>query len=1008
MDGLSQQDRTKRVRDTRRFDVVDNSMESLLCQVEAIAGFIRYYNLKGKEEGYFDRFLKELRLIREQGIKNHIPDGDMEPSQALLFTFLRQFHEVTEEFNRKWDDYIYWYLMDYLGVRFFVPDSHKVCLGFAKNTPDMVFLNKNLKFIPKGNYPNVPAYRLCEDTFIENISIEKLFSVHLSRQKNIFPAARLGFVTSLKIKDLLKTNPVDDSMFCEDKGMNYTHPLGFIITSPSFLLREGKRVVTMTFTAENTMNLTAENAMNEYEDSRFFENIFYICISVEEGWKYIPGNCYSFRKENDNYILVFTLPEEFPGTALCTTEVHKLTTEAPAVRIYLNYDAWLCPYSWLANLRFCQLQIACRVEGIKNVLVYNDLGKADCSKPFAPFGINTEKGGWFTAGNYEMAQKNTQSIDLIIDWGNLPSDATGMKSYYKGYGLPVDNTSFRVKADYLTDNQWKDAGEYPLFGTVADGPLEKETVIRGIDVKSMSQSAVSEEDYDYSIHSRDGFVKFTLQSPETGFGEKAYRNIFSGYFLEKALSKKKLPGYVQPNEPYKPIVEHIKLNYVSEEVIDFRKYTKTSSSAFYQISPFGYRQVYPGSKQHLMKALFSIDTDANILIGLRNVCKGSILSLYFNFFPLKKKFTLDEIPKIRWSLGNGYKWQVVPDGNMLQDKTMNLMQDGIMQFIIPNDLSDSLFDKEGLIWLRAGIKNEHAIPNLNKVYVNVAEVEAESGSKELYDRRSLSGAEWKAERQIPGVGEIISVESYHSRKQENRETCLMRVSEYAVHRGKAVSPRDYELMALQAFPYIAKVKCLPGLHSESGKKGVVTLVIIPRPKPASQAGKQERLLATSRQILRVEEFFKYRTSAYVSKVDVINPQYEEVLARCCVKFRNRLPSAYCRSRLDNLLDELIAPWHVKQELPVFDSFIDMSYIEQHIAEQDYVEEVKHLSFVVIGEKADGAYQLHEYGKEDNRIIRPTTPYAVFIPAKEHLINVELSDNFGINEMTIDDSFIVPD
>ncbi len=982
---------------------MDNSMESLLSQVEAIAGFIRYYNLKGKEDGYFDRFLKELQKMREQGIDRHIPDGNMEPAQALLLTFLRQFHEITEAFNRKWDDYIYWYLMDSLGAQFLTPENHKVCLAFTKNTPDTVFLARKLKLSPKGDYPGVPPYHLCEDTFIENISIEKVFSIHLCKQKNIFPAAGLGFVTSVESGELRMEN---GELKVESEGWFSTlhsplstlnSQLGFILSSPSLLLREGKRNVSITFTAENDMD--------EYEDSRIFEHIFYICISTAGGWEPVPVDSYSFRKKESDYTLAFTLPEEFPATAPCTEEVHRFGTEAPAVRIYLNYDAWLCPYSWLVNLRFSRLQITCRVEGIKNVLVYNDLGKADCSKPFAPFGINTEKGTWFTAGNYEMAQKNTQSIDLTIDWSSLPSGATGMKEHYRGYKLPVDNTSFSVKAGYLTDNQWRDAGEYPLFGTVADAPLKSQTRIRGIDVREMSQSAVPEEAYDYSIDSRDGFVKVTLQSPETGFGEKAYRNLFSEYFLEKALSKNKLPGYVQPNEPYKPVIERIRMNYVSEEVIDFRKYAKTSSSTICQISPFGYRQVYPGSKQDFIKVLFSIDTGASILIGLRNVRKGGgVLSLYFDFLPLRKEFTLDEIPKIRWSLGNGYRWKVIPDGNLLQDKTMSLMQNGIMKFALPGDLSDSLFDGE-IIWLRAGIEqNEHAIPSPRRIYVNVAE--AESDSKEPYDRQSLSGAEWKAGETVPGIEGITTIESYHSRKQENREMCLMRVSEYATHRGKAVTPRDYERMTLQAFPYIAKVKCLPGLNTKSGKKGTVTLVIIPRPKPASRKDGQERLLATSRQILRVEEFFKSRTSAYVNGVDVINPLYEEVFARCRVRFRDALPSAWCSSRLAKLLDTLIAPWQAKRELPVFDFSMDMPAIRQKIMEQEYVAELEHLSFVVISEKADGTHQLYEYGAESSTI-RPAAPYAIFVPAKEHFINADsISGQFGISEMTVDDTFII--
>ncbi len=977
MDGLTQQTRKERIQNTRRFDVIDNSMQSLLEQTEAIARFIRYYNLQGKEAGYFSQFLDQLRQIYRQGIQNHLPDGNMEPAQALLLTFLQQLHNITETFNRKWDNYIYHYLMETLGIQYLVPCNHKVCLTFTKNTPEPVYLPKNLKLAPTGDYPDVPDYHLCEDFIIQNTTVEKIFYIFGS--KNGSPLVENG-------------EPKVDSENIRNSPLN----LGFIIASPSLLLKEGKRKVVITLTAENSPS---------QEDSRTFENIFYINISVQDGWKEIPARCYSFHKEENDYILTFTLPEEFPETTICNVQTHEISTQAPAIRIYLNQDAWQNPYPWLAQLRFNRMQIDCCVEGIKNIHIYNELGEADTSKPFAPFGINTEKGSSFIIGNYETAQKNTRHIDLVIDWNNLPNCTGGMKEYYNAYKQPIDNTTFNVQAACLAENQWKEAGEYPLFGTAPDAPLKKQTIIQNIPVEKTTPITLSEEEYNYTIDSRDGFLKLTLQSPETGFGEKAYRNLFSEYYYEKVFSQKKGISTI-PNEPYKPIIERVRLNYTSRETIDFRKYTRTSVTTLSQITPFGYRQEYPGVKQHLIKLLFTIDAEANVLIRLQNATKGSALNLYFDFQPLHKEISLDEIPQIKWYIGDGYRWQNIPDGNLLQDKTKNLMQSGILKLILPADINPALFDEEGMIWLRAGVKkNNRSIPSLNKLYTNV--VEAESDTKGLYDKRSLAEAPWKTLETLSGIDTITTVESYHSRRNETREMCLMRISEYTSHREKAVTPRDYERITLQAFPHIAKVKCLSAQHARNSKKATVTLAVIPKqPEAITPGGKQVPRLATSRQILGIEEYFKNKTSAYVNKVDVINPLYEKVIVRCRITFPDTLPAAWCSSRLANLLDELIAPWQAKNELPLFDFTLNISSIKQKIMEQEYITAVEHLSFIIISEKADRHCQLHEYGMEDN-ILRPSVPYAIFIPAKEHLINFDSENTpFGINEMTIDESFII--
>jgi hypothetical protein len=1029
MNSLSQDDRRKRISEAQAFAVVDGDMESLLQQAEAVASAIRYYNAGENPDGYFDQFLHELNEIRQSGVEHFIPDGNLEPAQALLFTFLRQLNEISGRFNRRWKEYAGWYLDDILGVEPLETNTHKVCLSFTKTTGVPVHLKKGLGFRLKNTAADAPVYRLTDDMMIGNTSIENIISIYFCKRKDIYPASELGFVTSLNIKKLFDTPSGKGVLFGDSGNPKDAENLGFMITSPSFVLREGKRTVSIVLESENgteieetlagAVGVMSHNRQSHSTDAGsqqsvqpedsirylMLYNIFYIRFSVADGWELIEN--YSIKVEKGNIILRFTLNEEFPGTSPCTRESHDFESEFPALKVYLNLDAWLYPFSWFNKCLLKKIHIRTEVEGASNIRVYNDLGKVDCSKPFQPFGINTENGTWMVVGNYEAAIKNTQSLDLKIRWGQLPANEDGFRGYYAGYGQAIDNRSFVVQAKYLSGYKWKEDKSYPLFDVSPGTELNGETLLPKINISKMPVINIKEEQYEYSINARTGFVVFQLCSPEMGFGEKQYRNVFSDYITDKARKKNRLSP--APNTPFMPVVEKLTMNYVSEETVDLQEAASSGNRLeYFHITPLSVRKLYPHHDNRLIKPVFEMETHSNLLIFLKELHLGGMLSLYVDFVPHKADISAGQIPQIKLSLGNGYNWEPIPNGFIVEDKTMNLLMSGFIKISIPGNISDSLFDSSGRIWLKVGIeKNAEVIPSINKIHIHVAEAEFNFGSGENNCYNSLvNGAEWSvADEAVPGLSGTFSVASYSGREKESKEERLMRISEYASHRGKAVTARDYERIVLQMFPDIAKVKCLPSFDAKNSAKNTVTLVIVPR-QTEQENGKYRKPMATSRQILNVEQFFAGLTSPYVCTVNVVNPVYEEVIARCRIIFKKRYPEALCHTRIDDLLNSMISPWQKPGEQPVFDYSLDMREIYRAIVEQEFVEDVKHLSIVVIGENADNRYRIYEYGNDDNRIA-PSTPCSVFVSSKEHVIvSSDIEKAFGINEMSVGKSFII--
>lgn len=1090
---LSQKDRKERLGNAKKIHVIDNSVESLLHQADEIAGFLKYYNFSNIPDGYFNQFLQDLKDIREKDAHRFVPDGNLEPSQALLFAFIQHLHTLGESFNQRFKDITDWYAHHFLHLRPLSLRRHKACLAFQKNVVEQVVIEKDFGFLLKENENRTFFYRILEDTTISNVSVENILAMYFCKQRNIYPASYLNFVTSLRVKDLRKYDFQEDAMFSTEGKSKYTRKLGFMITSSSLLLREGRRHVTIEFAFENItfgqlkekfvhalsiIRLCNEQKINKkellsglqnnhddyqqtiarlteenpdfqdiltdlqedvilqkilsgldgdaipYEEisedimgDLFLQNLFFLNISTEEGWKTVEN--YTVRTENENFTVEFSLAEDFPATSACETEIHKFSSKFPALSFLLNLDARWYSYSWMKYVLLKNIRIKTEAEDISNILIYNDLGKIDNAKPFNPFGINTEKGAWFTIGNYEMALKNTLSVDLKIEWGQLPDDDDGLYGYYKLYDKNIDNTSFKLNSRYLSDYQWKTDKTLSLFSTKPQQqndipypnlPLSNVSRLENISVEKMPPIKLKEEDYQYHIQAQSGFVSFVLTEPEMGFGEKRYRTIFTDYIIKKNVRKRK--KIHAPNPPLTPQIERITLSYKSFDEIDLRRRDSDySHSEFYHVSPFGNYLIYPSADVDKVPLVYSMETDANIMVQLAGLKKGKRLNLYFDFFPANKEIGPNGVPSAKWYFGNGNQWEEIPSGYIVEDKTSNLLVNGMVKINVPENIRESLFDADQKIWLRVGIeKHEEVVSHLKNVYVNVAEAELKLERDVLKNDEALTfTGELEPERKIPGIESFKTISFYGGRKKETPQEMLMRMSEYVSHRGRGVTARDIERITLQEFPDMGKVKCLPNYNSKTDEKGVLTVVVIPEVAEEERRGFYKPM-ANSRQILNIEFLLQRHTSAYLKSIDVINPLYEEIMVRCKIKFHRKLSTAACRATLQEAFNKMIAPWQSEHQLPDFDCYLSLDKFRQTIAELSFVNEVSNLSILRISKKEKDRYEICEFERDDDTI-KPSKPHAIFVPAKEHIIldvdsEEKLSNQFGVGEMVINESFIL--
>lgn len=1048
-DGLSQIERRWRIESLKPFAVTESNMQALLRQAEDIAGMIRYVDSKGEYAGFFDEFLNELKIIRKYDSIPYL-SGDMEPSQALIYSFLHHLHEILQVFNNRWKTLHSHYFNNILQIVSLEPKPDKTWISFAKSTPGDIILPAETRFTyNKSNPQNSIYYRLAEKMVVTDIIIDQAYSLHFVKSTDVSPASLLKIPVALKKTDLLADKQESRMLFDETGSPEITQPLGIQISSPSLLLREGRRNVSLSFQVENL--LPFNNILNELVEhcqesetgltrketyrlltNKLLKDIFHLKISTANGWEAIANigiKLISLKRNKDtsghSLIISFELPDDFPATTACNLSVHQIETKYPALSILLNRNSWLYSYHWIKHVRINKVKIKTRVSGVSNIMFFNELGRIDNSSPFPPFGTNTERGAYFTIGNFEMALKNVENADVLIRWQQLPDNKNGLSDYYDGYNQLIDNRSFRLQPQYLTDYKWKRTpGQESVFlfstktkdqdgSPMPDRQLSDENLLSRIDLREMKPLNITEDEYDYNILSESGFFRFILEEPDMGFGEKQYRTLFSEQIIKRALKKSKNKLL---NPPITPLIERITLSYTSVDIIDMivRK-NNDCSSVLSHIYPSGRKQVYPNDKNEAVPFLHSLDTDANILLGLRNVKGDETICLYFDFFKQNEIKSSMEIPTIQWYWGDGYYWRKLPDDSVYKDTTKIFFTSGQINIYIPEIPERNFRDKNGLVWLRAGIiDKKESISGIKQIRTNVVEVYRDKPflTETLDEDYTLNASEIN----IPGIDKIEQIAPFSGGIAEENETDkAVRISEYVSHRGKAITTRDYERIVLCAFPDICKVKCLCNYDAKLSREkiGEITLVVMPE---VSNASSSIYPRIASGRLLEIKNYLENRISIAISEIDVINPVYEQILVRCNLRFDKinhpETSDAAIRTGIRNNINKLIAPWQHDGGTPILNYSFTVGQLYHQISEIPEVKDIEYLSVIQVYMDGNGKYDIQEY-TEGTEIISPKLRQAVLVPARKHTIVVQEPNNseieetgFGINNMEINENFII--
>jgi hypothetical protein len=796
------------------------------------------------------------------------------------------------------------------------------------------------------------------------------------------------------------------------------------------LLRAAKTVGIAPASVEVIDRLLYESNQGNTLFYRFLTNAFHISLSGASGWlpvaRYLifpvadaePGCSGGLR-------LSFVLDQDVEPVIGCRPELHGAAyndTSLPLLRLRLNHQANFFTYSIFRHFILKKIILETKTEGLRDLQAYNQHGRLDPTQPFQPFGPAPARQSYFIVGSHEAACKQLTALNFCIEWAELPDEPEGFAAHYRQYNdANLNNASFRAKFSLLRNGRWvPEAKEQrhsaALFAWRSmDGRLKErqDLTVRNLKGFQPISAATAAGDFFYGLKQSNGFFRWELAGPKQAFGHSQYPELLSRVLVLNARSKRlKLPV---PNAPYTPLIKHLSLNYTARCEIDLSK-APDGAARLYHIHPFGMEILYPQTVRKHHAVVPQIDAAGNLYIGLRSQDIIGVQTFYFHLNADSDRAAADASPRISWFYAADTEWRPLEESRLLADTTEHFLHSGIITLNIPDDISSENAEMgHGLYWLRASTDSRpNFFSSVRGVYAQALRATAPQSDKTAEPlapqkiRRSFSS--------ITGLAEVFQPEaSFNGGRQENREAVITRMSERLRHKDRAATPWDYERLVLEQFSQIRQVKCFPHLRTmpEAGHcPGSVLVVTVPE---AARQMSGAVLPKTDPAMLAQIRNFLQRHASPFSRIEVRNPEYEQIQVRCAVAFSDRSSSGAQITQLNQAVIDYISPWTSTGFNARFGWSLRLDDILAYLSGLEGVEYVTDLSVLHITKDASNAYYLadsvRDTDAQDDRI-RPRYPWSIAVPMQQHFIRPlnEVTDmaaeETGINELQIGETFII--
>ena len=813
-------------------------------------------------------------LALKAGAADHLPVSLKSRSHSsaigLYVTFVKLFQKIQSQLNHFTQRHLNFYYNDILKAQPRPISADRTYLIFKPDHEERrVLIEKGTEFTA-GNEANLRdvVYAAQNDVLVHGATVDALQTLYFDSDPLSSPEYELGFASRAKVSriPILKTDPSTSEqelqawpMFGALRSDTATQvykdaEIGFAIASPVLFLKEGERHINVSFKMENTAAGGKKNLADILEkltqifgtnrqDAFFkaFRSTFKIYLTTEKGWleieEYLPlmdvvdTTC----QKNCLKIQIRLSPDVEPITAF-SVAIHgeQYQTDLPIMRFVINPAAYIYPYSLLKNVLIKEIEIAVDVKGVRDMVLYNYLGKLDPNSPFAPFGTTPAVGAYLIVGTYETARKNITDLCLNVEWGGLPSEEGGFAEYYRAYDQSFGTHLFEASITALKSGRWQPYEEnarprVKLFKTQADVNPGTDS-LRIKKNSRLSCKAVTKfmtpirnipagNQFAYDSRAAGGFFRITLTAPEYAFGHRDYPNLLTNVLSANAHLKKPKRQKPVPNLPYTPNINSVSIHYkaiATATVEHLAAYPEVNfEERLYHIHPFGVERLSAAIHREI-RMLPAYDSDGYLYIGLAAREISGLLTLFFHLREDSTPETASNPPEFGWYYLSSNQWEKLEKTDVMSDTTNGFLSSGIVTVNVPEDINrDNTIMPSNLYWLAISAGNRlDTLCSLYCVYPQALKVirKLDENSPERLETTTPAGTLKEAGISIPGIKKIDQiVDSFGGRPAESQQQFKTRIGERLRHKNRAVTAWDYERLILERFSEIFKVKCFANM-----------------------------------------------------------------------------------------------------------------------------------------------------------------------------------------------------
>lgn len=988
LNGVAQESRFPEALDPTLVQIDGKTLVDYQTIANEFSKLIEFYNSENQRDGDWETFFNSTEFANESS-KPHI---------ALFHAFIQLMLHAQEDLNLITTKHLEFYYKDALQIAFkdAQPDEAHIVLGLSNNIKSHLVEEGTLLRAGKDKNGKQRLFKTKEKIVVnrtqiselKSVFVEKTFPTEGTAEEQLIPSKVL--VYSADVANSLDGlgEPVDESnpkwaQFGQNQAEIETKTMalskiGLAISSDFLRLNEGTRNITLTF-----------NFSNENSISSIVADDFTIYLSGEKNW--IESKPTSVTYTRNTLIINFILAPEIdpivPYNETVFAENFNCTN--PVLKLLINQNVAKNVYGQLVDLNLTSVEITATVNGIKQLVIQNDSGKLDPTKPFEPFGARPVLGSTFYVGCQEAFGKKLTELSFDFEWMNQPV----FSSYYNAYSTSATFDDFRVNAFALKNRNWESStlNSDALDGSEGVQLFESDSESKHKIIFDNVAAIFNESDpvsdfLEFTNQQKNGFVKLELVAPNYGglkaFGHGDYQNL---YVTQATNLAKGDATAVLPNEPYTPKAKSFQLGYVASETILLNSETASTTKLYFHVGAFG------NSDQSLLlpstvTLVPKYEDEGNFYLGITNAEPPQNLNLLFQVS--EGSADPNKLPeKIKWSYLIKDTWQDFTS-EIISDSTNGFVNSGIISFPLPKELNkNNTWLTPDKYWIRASIaENSDSVCQVINVHPQaITAIFSDDGNELSHLAEPLEANTIAKLSQSQAV--IKSVEqpyaSFNGKLPEEGNDYYRRVSERLRHKNRPITIWDFERIVLEEFPSVYKLKCLNHTrmnenYSEQAP-GNVSLIVISNLRNQNAVNPLQPTTSLST-LTAIKEFLTPLKNPFI-ELHVKNPTFEEVQVEFNVRFYEGTDESYYQNQLNEDLKKYLSPWAYADGVDIsFEGVIHKSKIINFVEELEYVDYVTCFKmYHVIDQNLTKQIDVNE--------ISPTRSSALVVSATQHLINV---------------------